>query len=54
MGLCFRCRGIAIDDAWAERGENGEANEVVQRLRRDANRVTGMTTYLRMIQNSVP
>ena len=34
-----------------ERGENGEANQVVQRLRGAANRVTGMTTYFRMIQN---
>jgi HAE1 family hydrophobic/amphiphilic exporter-1 len=34
-----------------ERGANGEANQVVQRLRQSANRVTGMTTYFRMIQN---
>jgi HAE1 family hydrophobic/amphiphilic exporter-1 len=34
-----------------ERGENGEANEVVARLRREANKVTGMTSYFRMIQN---
>ena len=34
-----------------ERGANGEAGQVVQRLRASANRVTGMTTYFRMIQN---
>src|SRR5258707_6822736 len=34
-----------------ERGENGEAGQVVARLRNSANAVTGMTTYFRQIQN---
>jgi HAE1 family hydrophobic/amphiphilic exporter-1 len=34
-----------------DRGENGEAGQVVARLRNSANAVTGMTTYFRQIQN---
>jgi hydrophobic/amphiphilic exporter-1 (mainly G- bacteria), HAE1 family len=34
-----------------DRGAGGDVGEVVQRLRREANKVTGMITYLRMIQN---